>query len=225
MCEARHLSVFDKLQDEELATLDDKKGCGFYRKNQVIFNEGSHSNGLYCVNKGQIKISKTGVDGREQIIHFAKKGDVMGYRALLSGETFAATATAIDDSTICFIPRSELLSLMERNTGLGMKFMMLLCHKVEELGEQATSLSHRTVRERLAQSLLLLKQSFGLKEDRKTLDVQLSREDLASFVGTATESLIRMLSEFKEDGMVELTGKQIVLKDIPKLIRLSRIDY
>lgn len=225
MCEARHLSVFDKLNHEELEELDEKKGCRFYRKNQVIFNEGSHSNRLYCVKKGQIKISKTGVDGREQIIHFAKAGDVMGYRALLAGEAYSATATAIDDCTICFIPRSELLNLLERNTALGMKFMLLLCHKVEELGEQATSLSHRTVRERLAQSLLLLKQAFGLKEDGKTLDVQLSREDLASFVGTATESLIRMLSEFKDEGVVELSGKKIVLKDILKLVRISRIGF
>lgn len=224
LCSARQLSVFNKLKDEELQELDEHKGCGFYRKNQIIFSEDSHANGLYCINKGKIKVYQSTPEGRDQIIRFAKEGDVMGYRALLSGESFSASAMALDDATICFIPQQKLMELMERNTELGMKFMRLLCHNLEDAQDQMVNISYKNVRERVAEVLLLLKETFGTEEDGETLDVRLTREDIASYVGTATESAIRMLSEFNKDGLIELKGKRIKLTDLPGLLRLARVN-
>lgn len=221
LCDARRLSVFDKLSGEEIEELDYQKGCGYFRKNQLIFSEEAHSNGIYCINSGKIKVFKSAADGRDQIIRFAKKGDVMGYRALLSDEPYSASAMAIEDAVVCFIPRSSIIKLIEQNTRLGTKFMQLLCHNLEEAQKKIVDLSHKTVRQRLAEILLLLKETFGFEADNLTLDVRISREDLASYVGTATESLIRTLSEFKHEGLIELEGKKIKLKNIEDLIDTS----
>jgi len=221
-CGSRHKSVFCGLATNEIADIDASKGCNFYDRGQVIFHEGNRINGIYCINKGKIKIYQTGSEGKEQIIRFAKEGDIIGYRALLSEEPLSASAATLEEATLCFIPKSQILKVIQNNPNFNFKLLKMLSHELGEAARIITDLAQKPVRERLAESLLLLKDTFELDAE-KNIQVKLSREELANIVGTATESVIRLLSEFKKDKMIDLDGRNIKLINIPALTREANI--
>lgn len=185
-------------------------------------HEGSRPNGVYCIHNGKTKISRLGTEGKEQIIRFAKSGDLMGYRSLLSGENLSATITALDDTHACFIPKSEMFKLIEENPRFSLNMMKLTCHELGEAGKLITNLAQKTVRERLAEVLLIIHRTYGEDEDGY-LDVALTREEIANMVGTATESVIRLLSEFKDDGHITVKGRKIALNDSAALVRIGNV--
>lgn len=222
-CGTKHMSVFCALNNEQVDEIDSSKGCNFYNKGQVIFHEGNRTNGIYCINKGKVKLFQIGAEGKEQIIRFAKPGDVVGYRALLSEEPLSASASAIeDDTTICFIPRDQILSMITQNPNFNFKFLKMLSHELGEAAKIITDLAQKPVKERLAETLLILKETFELDED-ENIQVKLSREELANIVGTATESVIRLLSEFKKDKLIAIEGRNIKILNIPALTRVANI--
>jgi CRP/FNR family transcriptional regulator len=207
---------------EQLEFISEAKSCYNYKKGQDIFFEDSRPLGLFCVNKGKIKIYKTGIDGKEQIIHFGKAGDFLGYRALIADEKYSVSATAIEETTTCFIPRDTFFEMLDNNPKLSRALLRSLCHEVGIANERIQSMAQKNVRERLADTLLLLHETFNEDNSGDSLiDITLPREDIANIVGTATETLIRLLSEFKSDGLVKFEGKKIRLLDIPKLQRLA----
>jgi len=210
-CQARFGSIFCKAEGEQLATLNASKVCSLYKKGQVIFQEGAHSFGIYCINSGKIKLSHSGDDGREQIIRLVKAGDIMGYKALLSGERYTATAIALEDAQVCFIPKDLFLSVLQSDPSLSLEMMRILSSELRKAELKITHLAQKPVRERLAETLLFIHETYGVESDGQTLNVRLSREEIANLVGTATESAIRLLSEFKKEGMIELEGKKIRL--------------
>lgn len=214
--------MFSDLKNNELEQFTEEKQSQVYKKGQVLFNEGEHANGIYCIHKGKVKVYKLGDEGREQIVRLVKDGDVLGYRALLSGETFNAYAEALEESIICYIPKSQLFKTMEQNPELSMRFMTLLCGDLKGAEERLVKLAQKKVRERVAEMLLILRSTFGTREDQ-SIDIQLTREDLASIVGTATEPLIRLLSEFKKDGVIELNGKYIKIMDPDRLSQIGDV--
>jgi len=219
-CIAKGHPIFKDLTPEELDSLNFDKGCSAYKRGNIIYHEGNRINGYYCVNSGIIKMYKTGIDGKEQIIRFAKKGDIIGYRSVLSKELACTTAKVIEDAVLCFIPSDSLFELVKNNPSFAMNLMQLTCKELGEANNFITDIAQKTVRERLAEVLLLLKDRFEL-DDNQILNISLTREELANLVGTATESVIRLLSEFKSDKLIELQGRKIKIINLPGLQKVA----
>lgn len=223
-CSKRFSSVFCKAENDSIAAINDQKICSQYKKGQVIFNENGHPFGLYCINSGKIKISRNGDDGREIIVRLAKAGDIIGYKSLLSAQRYTASAVALDECSVCFIPKDLFLTVLKKDANLSLELMSLLSSELSKAETKLAHLAQKPVRERVAETLLFIKETYGLEEDGSTLNVQLSRDEIANIVGTATESTIRLLSEFKKDGIIELVGKKIRVLDNAKLIRTANLQ-
>ena len=221
-CISKGHSIFKDLTPEQLESIHFGKGCSLYKRGNIIYHEGHRINGFYCVQTGIIKIYKTGIDGKEQIIRFAKTGDIIGFRSVLSKELACTTAKVIEDAVLCFVPSENLFQLVRENSAFSMLLMQLACHELGEANSFITDIAQKTVRERLAEILLMLMDTFGL-DNEKVLQISLTREELANMVGTATESVIRLLSEFKLDNIIDLHGRKISLLDLPSLRKIANI--
>jgi len=222
-CTVRHNSVFSELSSNDLGILNESKGCRFYKKGNTIFMQGHYPNGLFCVKHGKIKIYKTGDEGKQQIVRFGKSGDILGYRALLSGDSYSCSADVLEDSHICFVPRSAFMNLLSNSATLSLQMMKLLGLDLRQAENRITELAQKPVRERVAEALLLLKETYGVEEGSTAINVSLSREEIANLVGTATETTIRLLSEFKQDGLIELKGKKISITNYSKLVQVANL--
>jgi CRP/FNR family transcriptional regulator len=188
-----------------------------------LFNEGNTPTGLYCVNNGKIKISQSGSEGKEQILRLAKDSDILGYRALISGETYSATAIAIEDSKICFIPKNFFYELIQNNSNLTLNLMKLLANELKEAETKITNLAQKPVLERVAEALLMLREYYGIKESDNSLNISITREEIANIVGTATETVIRLMSELRKEGFIELEGKKIKILKRDALLKLANL--
>jgi len=215
-------AIFRYLTRDEVDMINFEKEFRQFRRGDVLYNEGSRISGFYCIHSGIIKVFKTGFDGKEQIIRFAKPGDIIAYRSVLSNEVACTSAKVIEDSQVCFIPAEILISLVKSNSSYAHELLKLACHELGEANSFITDIAQKTVRERLAAILLLLVHDFGLDE-QNYLQISLTREELANIVGTATESVIRLLSEFKADKLVELTGRKIKVLDKKGLEKISKV--
>lgn len=220
-CPSRHNSVFSRLPDVNLDELSNNKMCNVYEKGQIIFYEGNRPLGLYCISNGKAIVIKSGLDGRKQIVRFAKEGDIIGYRALISGGNYTASASLLEDSSICFIHRDIFFKLLRQNYNLSLKIMCHLANDLKNAETKLTEMAQKPVRERTAEVLLLLTDFYGLKEDGKTINVSLKREDIANIVGTVTETLIRYLSEFRHEKIIDLDGREIQILNHKKLLRTA----
>ncbi|MHA7110923.1 Crp/Fnr family transcriptional regulator [Sunxiuqinia elliptica] len=221
-CELSGFQLFKKLTEQEFAQLNYDKTCSLYKKGSIIYREGSRLTGFYCVTRGIVKIFKTGIDGKEQIIRFAKRGEIIAYRSLLSEESACTTAKVIEEAVLCHIPYQTLQFLIQTNWQFSHHMLQIVCKELREANDFITDIAQKTVRERLAEVLLLLKDSFNL-DNTNTLQISLTREELANIVGTATESVIRLLSEFKQDKLIELQGRKIKLLDLKALSRVANL--
>ena len=221
-CLKKEFSAFSNLDSATLSEVSEVKTCAFFKKGQIMMHEGSRPNGVYCIHSGKAKMFKLGTEGKEQIIRFAKDGDLIGYRALLSDEQLSASIQVLEDTHACFIPRTEIFKVLEENPKFSLDIMKMACHELGEAGRLITNLAQKTVRERLAEVLLLLQSTFGVDEENN-LDVSLTREEIANMVGTATESVIRLLSEFKEDQYIHLKGRKIKILNKSALARVGQV--
>lgn len=221
-CLVRNHILFRHLTEEEFERVNEERVTEFHKRGSVLYHEGNRINGFYCVANGIIKIFKTGIDGKEQIIRFAKKGDIIGFRSILSNEQACTTAQVIDDSTTCYIPGETLFHLVKTNGNFSIELMQITCKELGQANAYITDIAQKTVRERLAEILIQLKNDFGLDEEG-VLKITLTREELANIVGTATESVIRLLSEFKQDNLIELNGRKIKVLNLPGLIKVGNI--
>lgn len=222
-CNPRLTSIFGGLSLEEIGDLALHKGCNFHKFGQVLFYEGDSPSGLYCMNTGKVKLSGMSDDGKEQIVRLVKSGDVIGHRALISGEPYALSATVLEDATICFIPKSTFYKLFKDNPSISAHVMQLLCHELHSAEQKQLSLSRKPIRERLAETLMMIKEFYGCEDDGATLRGNIKREDLANIAGTAAETVIRLLSEFKKEQIIELSGKKIKILDPQKLLRIAHV--
>lgn len=221
-CRIRSESVFKHLTKGELEKLNAEKTADIYKRGTIIYNEGSRITGCYCIFSGIIKIYKTGIDGKEQIIRFAKQGDLIGFRSVLSKELACTTAKVIEDSIACFIPADTFIDLIKSNGNFSLELLQLTCRELGEANEYITDIAQKTVRERLAEILIRLQNDFGL-DKHKVLQILLTREELANIVGTATESVIRLLSEFKQDNLIDLNGRKIIILNKSGLTRIANM--
>ena len=221
-CAMESGAIFKHLTHEEVDMINFEKEFRQYKRGEILYNEGSRISGFYCIHSGIIKVFKTGFDGKEQIIRFAKPGDIIAYRSVLSNEVACTSAKVIEDSQVCFIPSEILISLVKSNSAYALELLKLACHELGEANSFITDIAQKTVRERLAEILLLLVNDFGL-DTQNYLQISLTREELANIVGTATESVIRLLSEFKSDKMVELAGRKIRILNKKGLEKISNV--
>ncbi len=220
LCDHLKDSLFNGLQPEDLARINNHKTCIQYKKGQNIFYEGTRPTGLFCINGGKVKVFKNNVQGREFIFYLAKPGDFLGYRALLSEELYGATATVIEDAKICFIQKENFFEVLQRNPVFMKRVVKQVCLQMGIMEERMAELAHKSVRERLAGTLLMLKESYGMEGGESVLlDIALSREDWASLIGTATETVIRLLSDFKADELISFEGKKIRVLDAKGLAK------
>ncbi|MFV8375589.1 Crp/Fnr family transcriptional regulator [Flavobacterium sp. LB1P71] len=219
-CIVREFSSLKALTKDELLKLSDCKTSHTIKKGEVIFEEGENVNGIYCVKNGICKLTKLSPNGKDHIVKLVTKGELLGQRSMISDEPVNLSAVALEDMEVCFIPKSEVMGYFDKNNQFSMNVMKTICGDLKEADDHMVNLAQKTVKERLAETLLYLDDTFGKNEDN-SLKVQLSREELASMIGTATESCIRLLSDFNKLGLIELTGKKIILKEINALKKLA----
>jgi CRP/FNR family transcriptional regulator, polysaccharide utilization system transcription regulator len=155
-------SIFRHLSQEEFVLLNYEKDYRHYKRGDILYQEGNRISGFYCINSGIIKVFKTGFDGKEQIIRFAKNGEIIAYRSVLSNELACTSAKVIEDCQVCFIPSEILISLIKTNSEFSLDLLKLACHELGEANSFITDIAQKTVRERLAEILLLLVSDFGL---------------------------------------------------------------
>lgn len=219
-CIVRELSSLKALKKEELIKLADCKTSYTIKKGEPIFEEGESINGIFCIKEGVCKLSKLSANGKDQIVKLVKPGELLGQRSMISDEPTNLSAVALEDMDVCFIPKTEVMGYFNSNNQFSMEVMKTICGDLKDADDHMISMAQKTVKERLAETLLFLENNFG-KNDDETLSIQLTREELAGMIGTATESCIRLLSEFKKNGLIELIGKKIALKDRVQLKKLS----
>lgn len=222
-CKMNQNNIFNCLSTNEKDVLSERKGMNFFKRGQTIFYEGNHAHGLFCIKEGKIKISKLGDEGKEQVIRFATNGELIGYRAMLSNETYNATATALEDSYVCHLSKGKIFDLLQQNQNFSLQLLKVLSNDLKRSEQKLIHIAQKTVRERIAESILLLKEKFGLKEDNKTLNVMLSRKEWGDVAGITTETTIRTLSDFNKEGLIELDGKMIVISNLKKLVLTANL--
>jgi CRP-like cAMP-binding protein len=192
-----------------------------YKRGQAIFQEGNKPFGVFCLNEGKVKVTKLGSEGKEQIVRLAKPGDTMGYRALLSDTRYSASAVALEDTKVCFIASEDFNQLIAKNYLVAKDMMRMLSNALADAEISIAQLATKPVRERLAEALLLLRKVYGKPNEEFT--IALSRDDLASLVGTAKETAIRFLSELKDEGVVSTQGSNITILKPDSLVRISQM--
>ena len=220
--EKNPIEIFDCLTDSELEMLSEKMVYRHYRKREVVCIEGKRINGIYIVYEGILKIVKTGINGKEQIIRFARQGDIIGLCPVIENKVSDTTSCAISETTICYIPCDLLRMLFNNNFEFAFRLLRIICQELGETNISLTNMSQRSVRERTAHILLLISDLFEINTEQQPKKILLNREDLANMVGATTESTIRMLSEFKSDNLIELKGKRMKILNAHKLENLRK---
>jgi CRP-like cAMP-binding protein/CheY-like chemotaxis protein len=185
------------------------------KKNQVIYYEGDKGNGLYLLVSGKVKTIKLAEDGRELMTGIYAADDYLGINAMLSSEAYADTATALEDSLLCLIPKEQLEELLNLYPEVAREFIKLLANDIREKEDQLLQMAYNSVRKKMAESLLRLGRQSG------TDNFKIAREDLAAMAAMATETVSRTLSDFKEEGLIEKTGSTITILDLARLTKMK----
>lgn len=194
-----------------------------YKKNENIYCEGETPTYLMCLLSGKVKIYKDGMGGRSQIIRVIKSHEYFAYRAYFAEENYVTAAAAFEPCTICLIPMPTIVKLIQENPELSMFFIRQLSKDLGISDERTVSLTQKHIRGRLAESLLFLKDTYGVEEDQCTLSIYLSREDLANLSNMTTSNAIRTLSNFAAEKLIIIDGRKIKLIEEEKLKRISKI--
>ncbi|MEJ2112348.1 MAG: Crp/Fnr family transcriptional regulator [Flavobacteriaceae bacterium] len=219
-CIVKQFNSLKSLTHEELARISNCKTSRIVKRGESIFEEGETVNGVYCVKDGICKLSKLSANGKDQIVKLVDKGDLLGQRSLIGDESSNLSAIALTDMEVCFIPKSEIIDDLQKNTNFSMDLLKEMAEDLKESDNVIVDMAQKSVKQRLAETLLYLDSQFGTTEDGY-LNLSLSREDYANLVGTATESAIRILSQFKKEGLISTSGKQIKIKDLNALKRIE----
>lgn len=216
-CRNINSSLIKFCTQQQVENVNYAKTCSAYKRGDVLFHEGGLPLGIFCLNSGSVKIVKAASGGKEQIVRIATSGDIIGYRSLLMRQRYSASAIATEDCKVCLIPREEFSKLTVENPKFYDALIERLCKELEDSQNKMADIAYKPVRGRLAEALLLLSQSSenGL--------INLTREDLASFIGTVKETTIRLLSEFKEEGLIEIDRRSIRLLNVAGLEKVSNI--
>jgi CRP-like cAMP-binding protein len=192
-----------------------------YRKNEAVFTEGTLPRGIFYVRDGKVKKYKVDNDGREQIIYIYNSGEFFGYSAILSEEPYGDTTVAIENSLISFISNDDFITILNSSVVFSRLLLKSLSHEFSVMANLMAVLSQRTVRERVALSLLILHDKYKTSDTEKIVYIMLSRADLANMAGTANETLARVLHDFKDDNLIWMEGRKIQLLNFQRLMQIA----
>ncbi|WP_435223948.1 Crp/Fnr family transcriptional regulator [Niabella hirudinis] len=217
-------SILAGMSPEDLECLMAHRLEQVYKKGEPIFREGRFPQGIFYITDGVVKKFKMNDAGKEQIFYVAHTGELIGYHALLSEDRYPDSATALEESRIAFIPKEDFLNVLQSSPSLNGRLLKTLSHEFAVLINGLSLFTQKSVRERLALQLVVLREKFKVNfEPDKPVIINISREDLANLVGTATENAIRILTEFKEAGILETKGRKIFIHDVTRLVKIA--DY
>lgn len=215
-------SVLTDLPLDDLELLTANKSEQVYKKGEIIFREGAYPSGIFYVIDGKVKKYKVDKDGREQIIYVGNSGELLGYHAVLAEDRFPDSAAALEESKIAFIPKEDFLDTLQQSDVLTRRLLKTLSHEFAVLANSLTMYAQKSVRERLALQLIVVREKYKVNfMPGMPVEINMSRDDLASLVGTARENVVRVLTEFKESGILETKGRKIIVKDVGKLIEIA----
>ena len=204
---------------EWLPAIDVNRQTFNVRKGETLFEEGDKVTGVYFVYAGKVKVHKKWGD-KELIVRFANQGAIVGHRGLGNNTVYPVSATAIEPATVCFIDLPFFLTTLRVNHEFTYQLMMFFAEELQVSERKMRNLAHMSVKGRVAQSLLTLKERFGVTSEG-FIDIVLSRQDLASFAGTTYETVFRIMNELTNDNVIGVAGKSIAITDPEKLIRLT----
>ena len=217
-------SILAELPKTDLELLTAHKTEQVYKKGEIIFREGGFPSGIFYVITGKVKKYKLDKDSKEQIIYVANTGELLGYHAILSEGRYPDCAAALEESRIAFIPKEDFLETLNQSKELSRRLLKTLSHEFAVLANSLSLFAQKSVRERLALQLIVLREKYKVNFNAgMPVEINMSRDDLASLVGTARENVVRVLSEFKEDKILETKGRKIIVLNVTKLIKIA--DY
>ena len=212
LAEAKNIDSLKKLSEEHELRL--------FKKKDLIYKEGAYPKGIYFIGKGKVKVYQTNEAGKEFITNLYNSGDFFGYLPLLQDETYTNSASALEDTELYMLPKDDFFSLLYKNADVSRRFIELLSNNLKEQEKQLVKLAYNSVRKRVAEALVKLSDKYK-KEGEQQFRMNVSREDLANLVGTATETVIRTLSDFREEKYIELSGSSITILNYDKLLKMK----
>jgi len=215
-------TIFKNIPSELRLFLESQMIDKTFRKGQPIFLEGSFSSGIFYLKEGLVKKYKTDHAGKEHILSLCSEGELIGFSALLCNEPYPNSASAIETSKLGFLPKEVFLEATNKSNELMLGLLSSLSHEFSVMVNSVMVFAHMTVRERLALTLLILSTKFRKTDQSDLIEIILSREELANMVGTATETLVRILQEFKKEGIIEINAKKISILQTKTLIQISK---
>ena len=221
-CLDKSNNCFSKLPPEDRSFINTFKSSTFIKRGQLIFHMGKNPNGVYCLNEGKVKIFRNGANGKEQVVRIVTPLQFFGVRALISGWTYSTSAVTLEDSIVCLIPKKVFLNITLKYPEVSHCLMIMLSTMLEDAESKLLSLAQKPIRERLAETLVTLHELFNKNGGHG--EINLTRTDIASIVGTANECVIRLLSEFKEDNLIHVNGRKINILDLEELKKIARIS-
>ena len=216
-------SLFASLDESSKSIIRQTSICKMYRKGDLIYEEGNKPFGLICLITGKAKIAKKGIAGREQIVRMAKPVGFIGYRAFFAEEMHIASAEALEESIVCIMKTELIFGIVRSNSDVAMNVIRALATDLGFSNRRTVTLTQKHIRGRLAESLIFLKESYGLEEDGSTLSIYLSREDLANLSNMTTSNAIRTLSQFATERLITIDGRKIKIIEEEKLKKISKI--
>lgn len=205
---------------QELSKLSENRKVRKYKKKEVVFHEGDYAVAIFFINSGRVRTYKINEDGKEYSVDLYGAGDFIGYLSIFEGEDYTETAEAMDDSEILKIPKEDFLELIFKNRDVSNRFIKMLAHNVVEKEEKLLNLAYDSVRKRLADALIVLQKKYK-ENNNQDFEIAISRNELASIVGTSTETVIRTLSDFKEEGLISIKGSKISILKSKQLEHLK----
>ncbi|MDO6597066.1 Crp/Fnr family transcriptional regulator [Oceanihabitans sp. 2_MG-2023] len=219
-CIVRQFNALKSLSKEELVRVSNCKTSKTIKKGETIFEEGEMINGIYCIKEGICKLSKLSPNGRDQIVKLVVKGDLLGQRSLIGNESANLSAVALNDMEVCFIPKREVVDDLSKNPDFCHSMLEQMANDLRDSDNIIVNMAQKSVKNRIAEILIYMFENFG-ENEKGFLSIHFSRDDYANLVGTATESAIRILSQFKKDGLIATEGKHIKIVDMEALKKVE----
>jgi CRP-like cAMP-binding protein len=215
-------SILAALSPEDFDLLIQNQTDQVYKKGENIFKEGTFPSGIHYITGGKVKKYKIDGEGKEQIIYVANTGELIGYHAILSEDRYPDSAAALEESTIAFIPKDDFLMVLQQSDTLSKRLLKTLSHEFAVLINGMTLFGQRSVRERLALQLVVMREKYKIDfQPGMPVAINMSRDDLASLVGTARENVVRILTEFKQEEILKTKGRKIIILNVRRLVEIA----
>ena len=221
-CDLATCSMCKGCRPEWLKAIDVNRKLIHYNKGESIFQEGGTVNGMYFIFSGLVKVHKKWSDNKELILRFAKQGAIVGHRGLGGDTIYPVSATALAASDICFVDLDFFMTTLKVNSDYLFALMMFFAAELKESEKRMRNIAHMNKKGRIGQSLLTLQDKFGTDADGY-INIEISRQDLASYSGTTYETLFKMMNELAEENAIHIDSKRTKLLDEPKLLEYCKI--